>query len=225
MGNYFITSTDTGVGKTTISLCLMKHFKAKGQTVTCMKPVSAGCQATAEGLRNDDAVQLLKESSINLPYTMVNPYAYEPPIAPHIAAQQAGQAIDTDNIKNLYDKISPQSDSVIVEGAGGWLVPINDSETMADIASSLGLPVILVVGMRLGCLNHGLLTAASIEDRGLKFKGWIANHIDKSMLQVQENIEALKLGIGAPFLGSVHYHENANQRQIDFSQAGQKEFS
>lgn len=224
MSAYFITSTDTGVGKTTISLCLMKHFKSAGQTVTCMKPVSAGCQVTVDGLRNDDAVQLLQESSVDLPYSLVNPYAFEPPIAPHIAARQTGETIEITKIKDQFKKISPQAGNIIVEGAGGWLVPINDAETMADIASSLGLPVILVIGMRLGCLNHGLLTAASIEDRGLKFKGWIANHIDNTMLQTEENIEALKLGIAAPLLGTVQYCNDPSHCTIDFTQAGEQVF-
>ena len=165
-----------------------------------MKPVSAGCASTADGLRNDDAVLLLGESSVELSYDQVNPYAFEPPIAPHIAAQQAGIVINLQIIKDNYQAIAAKADAVIVEGAGGWLVPVNGSQTMADVAAALQLPVILVVGMRLGCLNHALLTANSIIESGLPFSGWIANHADKTMLQQQENIEALKERIEAPFL-------------------------
>ena len=162
MKGYFITGTDTGAGKTVVSLALMHALQVQGKSVAGMKPVSAGCITTETGLRNDDAVQLQNASSVKLSYDVVNPYAYEPAIAPHIAAQAIGEHIALDKITTCYRQIASEVDIVIVEGAGGWLVPINDRETMADIARQLGLPVILVVGMRLGCLNHALLTAESI---------------------------------------------------------------
>lgn len=202
----------------------MKYLKSLDKTVSCMKPVSAGCEITANGLRNDDAVQLLHESSVDLPYEWINPYAFEPPIAPHIAALQSGNDIQINNIKFFYTKISSMSEAVIVEGAGGWLVPVNEFESMADIAAALNTPVILVVGLRLGCINHGLLTANSIEERGIPFKGWIANHVDKEMLHQQDNIEALKKGIGAPLLGSIEFCEQISQCQLNLTQAGQNEF-
>lgn len=221
---YFITGTDTNAGKTAVSLCLMKHFKAGGKTVVCMKPVSAGCVATSDGLRNDDAILLMNESSIELPYEEVNPYAFEPPVAPHIAAQQSNTVIKLQTIKNYYTTIAAKADVVVVEGAGGWLVPVNASETMADVAAALKLPVILVVGVRLGCLNHALLTASSIIESGLPFAGWFANHVDKNMLQQEENIESLKERIQAPFLGSLAYNTDINSCSIIFSEANVPDF-
>ena len=167
MPGYFITGTDTSVGKTNIALALMRVFKNNGHRVTCMKPVSAGCARTSAGLRNDDAMRLISESSTELSYDDVNPYAYEPAIAPHIAAQMLGENIRLDVISEAFEKISSGSNMVIVEGAGGWLVPITKTQSMADVAKALQLPIILVVGMRLGCLNHALLSVASIENKGL----------------------------------------------------------
>lgn len=222
MTGYFITGTDTDVGKTTVSLSLMDYFDSRGQKTACMKPVSAGCYSTVDGLRNDDAVKLQAASSLELPYEWINPYAFEPPIAPHIAAQQMGIDIDKQNIKSYYKKIAARADTVIIEGAGGWLVPISNTESMADIAIALQTPVILVVGLRLGCLNHALLTAASIKDSGLKFVGWIANYLDPDMLNQQDNIDSLQQRISVPLLGSVAYTENIDRNicQIEFSKSG-----
>ena len=220
MSGYFITSTDTNAGKTTVSICLVKHFKSLGNTVACMKPVSAGCVATPAGLRNDDALQLMRESSVDIDYKLINPFAFEPPIAPHIAAQQSQTVIDLATIKDSYSQIANSADRVIVEGAGGWLVPINESQTMEDVATDLSLPVILVVGMRLGCLNHALLTANRILDKKLSLAGWVANHVDENMLQQVENIETLIKRIQAPYLGSVAYDRNLENFRIAFSDAG-----
>lgn len=221
MAGYFITGTDTGVGKTCIALALMNKFKQQGKIVAGMKPVSAGCSQTNKGLRNSDAVQLTQASSIELPYNIVNPYAYEPPIAPHIAAQEAGEKIDPGRVAACYNQIIEQSEIVIVEGAGGWLVPINDSETMADLAMHIHLPVILVIGMRLGCLNHALLSVESIKNSGLTLAGWIANNISEQMDRCQENIYSLKHRIPAPLLGNVQHnmHNTADQNAayLDFS--------
>lgn len=220
MNGYFITSTDTNAGKTTVSICLMKHFKSLGNTVACMKPVSAGCVATPAGLRNDDALQLMRESSVDIAYERINPFAFEPPIAPHIAAQQSHTIIDLETIKDSYSQIANSADIVIVEGAGGWMVPINESQTMEDVAAGLSLPVILVVGMRLGCLNHALLTASRILDKNLSLVGWVANHVDENMLQQAENIETLKKRIQAPYLGSVAHNSYLENFRITFSDAG-----
>jgi len=217
MAGYFITSTDTNVGKTTAALCLMKYIKSQGNTVGCMKPVSAGCEKTPDGLRNDDAIQLMQEASVDLPYDWVNPYAFEPPIAPHIAAQQSSVHIDTKIISDRYKEISSKSKFVIVEGAGGWLVPINDHQTMADIARTLNLPVILVVGLRLGCLNHALLTADNIVQGGFAFSGWISNYIDSNMLAQEKNIESLETMIPAPHIGSISFEENVSKRTLEIS--------
>ena len=208
MTGYFITGTDTGVGKTCVSLALMRAFKLQDNKVAGMKPVSAGCIRTDKGLRNDDAIQLQNESSIEIPYSSVNPYAYEPPIAPHIAAQEAGEKIELDTITACYNEIAKQSDIVIVEGAGGWLVPISGTETMADVAVRLQLPVILVVGMQLGCLNHALLSVASIKASELTLAGWIANHASKHMEKSQKNIDSLTHRISAPLLGVIPHRTN-----------------
>jgi len=203
MKGYFITGTDTGVGKTVVSLALMHALQAQGKSVAGMKPVSAGCLKTEYGLRNDDALQLQKAATTEIPYEIVNPYAYEPPIAPHIAAHQLGDQISINRIEDCFNVIASQSDLVIVEGAGGWLVPINENETMADVAVRLNLPVVLVVGMRLGCLNHALLTVESIQNHGGKLAGWVANQTDQNMLNSNENMRSLEARIEAPMLGVI----------------------
>ncbi len=201
---YFITGTDTGVGKTVVTLGLMQYLQQQGVTVAAMKPVAAGCEKTAAGLRNDDAVQLMQQSSISLDYDQVNPYAFEPAIAPHIAASQCGVRIEPERILRTYSELTDLVDCVLVEGAGGWLVPLNDSATMADLAVQLGLNTILVVGIRLGCLNHALLSAAAIQSSGLKFAGWVANCLPSTRAgAVDENINSLKSRISAPLLGIV----------------------
>ena len=201
----FITGTDTDVGKTTVALGLMSAFQEKGLTVAAMKPVSAGCIQTPEGLRNDDAVRLMQQASIDLPYDIVNPYAFAAPVAPHIAATEQNVHMNIATIQSAYNVIVEQVDIVIVEGAGGWLVPINETETMADVAKALALDVIQVVGLRLGCLNHALLTVNNIESMGLIHRGWIANHLSAATERTCENVAALRLRIAAPCLEEVHY--------------------
>lgn len=215
MSGYFITSTDTNVGKTTAALCLMRHFKSLGKNVGCMKPVSAGCQKTPEGLRNNDAEQLIREASIELPYRLVNPFAYEPPIAPHIGAQLSGERIELNTINEYYHEIASKVDLVIVEGAGGWLVPVNDQQTMANVASALNIPVILVVGLRLGCLNHALLTVSSILQHNIPFAGWIANHLNEKMQSQDENLITLERMVPAPRLGNIAYNSNHILRKLE----------
>ena len=201
---YFITGTDTDVGKTVITLGLMQYLQQQGKTVAAMKPVASGCEQTAEGLRNEDAVQLLQQSSICLDYELVNPYAFEPAIAPHIAAAQCGVRIEPEKIQQIYATLVEQADCVLVEGVGGWLVPLNDQLTMADLAVLLGLDAILVVGIELGCLNHALLTVAAIQSSGLKLAGWVANCLPSIQAEASsENINALKSMISEPLLGIV----------------------
>jgi dethiobiotin synthetase len=201
MSGYFITGTDTGVGKTHVAVALINALKAQGKTVAGMKPVAAGCESTPQGLRNDDALQLQQASSVELPYELANPYAFESAIAPHIAAQEAGVEIDIAHIKQCYEQISAKVDTVIVEGAGGWLAPLNEKQTMADIVTELQLPVILVVAMRLGCLNHALLTVESIKSWGATLAGWVANHIDVDMARAEENVQSLQSRIADSQLG------------------------
>lgn len=200
---YFITGTDTGVGKTMVSLGLMHALQAQGKTVAGMKPVASGCERTTEGLRNADAVQLQQQASARLAYEQVNPYAFEPPIAPHIAARQAGVEINPGHIGDAFKRLRGQADCVVVEGVGGWLVPVNAHQTMADVAVSLGLPVILVVGVRLGCLNHALLTRDAIAASGAGLAGWVASCLPPATEAAEENISALKTMINAPCLGVV----------------------
>lgn len=205
---FFITGTDTDVGKTTCALGLMAAFKNAGLKVAAMKPVSAGCKQTPQGLRNDDALRLLQEANVDIPYEIVNPYAFELPIAPHIAAEKEGIEMNIDTLVQAYQKIATEVDVVIVEGAGGWLVPFNEKQTMADLAIRLGLPVINVVDIRLGCLNHALLTTQSVKKSSLPLVGWIANHLSKDTYRDAENITALKKRISATCLGNVPYLQN-----------------
>lgn len=200
---YFITGTDTGVGKTVVTLGLMHALQSRGNTVVAMKPVAAGCESTPAGLRNDDALRLQQQASIELDYAQLNPYAFAPAIAPHIAAEQAGMQIDINKINNKYKELSMLSDCVLVEGAGGWQVPLNAHATLADLACALGLEVILVVGLRLGCLNHALLSAQSISGCGCKLAGWVANHVLPDEAVTGANISALESRLTCPRMGTI----------------------
>ena len=201
MSGLFIAGTDTGVGKTLVAKALIERYVAAGKRVAVMKPVSAGCVQTPEGWLNDDVAQLRAASNVALPLALMNPYAFELPIAPHIAAQLAGIEIDLARIESAYREIAVQSDEVIVEGVGGLLVPLNANQTAADIVVRLNLPVILVVGMRLGCLNHALLTVEAMQQRGLTLAGWIANRIDPAMPAFDANLASLQARISAPLWG------------------------
>ncbi len=207
MNGWFVTGTDTGIGKTFVSVALMHALRARGLTVLGMKPVAAGCRATADGLHNDDALMLQEAGSLPLDYAEVNPYAFEPPIAPHIAARQAGISVDVAAIADRVDALGTRADCVVVEGVGGWRVPLSERADVAALAAALGLPVILVVGLRLGCLNHALLTAESIERSGVELAGWVANLVDPHMVSVAENVQDLMLRLAAPLLGVMpHMH-------------------
>ncbi len=201
----FITGTDTGVGKTRMAAALCRAFVAAGYRVAAMKPVASGCERTPEGLRNDDAIALLAAMNVRAGYAEVNPYAFEPAIAPHIAAAEAGRTIDFALLDRCYERLALQSDISIVEGAGGWLAPLGAGRSFADLAVRWQLDVILVVGMRLGCLNHALLTVESIARRGLKLAGWIANTIDATFERPEENHLTLAGSIAAPCLGAFPY--------------------
>lgn len=197
----FITGTDTEIGKTHVSVALMAWCRAQGETVLAMKPISAGCERTDEGLRNEDALALREQDSIEVPYELTNPCAYEPPIAPHIAAAEAGELIDLRAVQKAYVELAFQADRVLVEGVGGWEVPLDAESRVSDLAVKLGLPVVLVVGMRLGCINHALLTAEAIRARGCRLVGWVANHVQPDMLRPEENLQAIVERIDAPLLG------------------------
>ncbi|MCK5640700.1 MAG: dethiobiotin synthase [Gammaproteobacteria bacterium] len=216
----FITGTDTGVGKTLISIGLMQVLQDAGHTVVGMKPVASGCEQTPEGLRNDDACMLLDQSSTPPDYDQLNPYAFEPAIAPHIAAEKAGCRIELEVIKEHYQMLSAQADYVVVEGAGGWLVPLGEDINIADVAKALDLPVILVVAIKLGCLNQALLTAESINNYGGKLVGWVANMTCKEVVCAGENIETLKQNIDSPLLGIIPFNHSHNAKSVasDFTE-------
>lgn len=205
---YFITGTDTGIGKTVVTLGLMQALQDRGLRVAAMKPVASGCRVTARGLRNDDAVRLRRQAGLRLSYETVNPYAFEPALAPHIAAQRAGRHIDLDVLQRNFAALCDRADRVCVEGIGGWLVPLNDCETLADLAARLACPVILVTGIRLGCLNHALLTVAAMRAAGIHLAGWVANCMDPAAESVTEIINTLKSEIYAPLLGTLPVLDN-----------------
>ena len=200
---YFITGTDTEVGKSWCSSGIMERLKQQGHSVVGMKPIASGCDETPDGLRNEDALLLQRHASIEVDYQLLNPYSFRPAIAPHIAAEQAGVTIKLGKIVERYIQLKGMADVVIVEGVGGWQVPLNEHETVADLAQALQLPVILVVGMRLGCINHALLSAESIRAAGCELAGWVANCVDPQMANRQESIDAIALRIDAPLLGIV----------------------
>ena len=196
----FITGTDTGVGKTRVAVALVHALRNAGLRVGVMKPVAAGGEKT-----NEDAVALIEACGRDLDYQLVNPYLFQPPVAPHLAAEDAGVEIGIDRIRDCHARIAADSDVVVVEGAGGWLVPAGPGLSMADIATQLEAAVVLVVGMRLGCLNHALLTADSVRAHGAPLVAWVANRIDPDMALADRNEAALAARLGVPLLGRVAY--------------------
>jgi dethiobiotin synthetase len=201
----FVTGTDTGVGKTLVSEILVDLAVRAGRRTAVMKPVAAGCEETADGPRNDDALALIARSNIDADYPTVNPYPLRPPVAPHIAAAKAGIEIDPEVLDHAFARLRELSDFVVVEGAGGFLVPLASGFDIADLAVRWQLPLILVVGLRLGCLNHALLSTEAIAARGLRLAGWIGNRVDPGFVCVDENIATLRERITAPCLGIVPY--------------------
>ena len=204
----FVTGTDTEVGKTLVSAGLTDLAVAAGRRTAVMKPVAAGCEDTPSGPRNDDALTLIARSNVSVDYATVNPYALRPPIAPHLAARQAGTTIEPQVIDAAFRHLREKSDFVVVEGAGGFLVPLAPGFDLGDLAQRLGLPLILVVGLRLGCLNHALLSVEAIAARGLPLGGWIGSSIDPDFACAEENVATLKTLIAAPCLGIVPFLEN-----------------
>jgi len=195
---YFVTGTDTGVGKTRVAVALIHALRARGLRVAGMKPVAAGA---APGALNEDVVALRTASNVEAPLEDVNPYAFDAPIAPHIAAAAAGVRIDIERIAAACARLAARADAVVVEGAGGWRVPLDAETDMADLAVRLGLPVVLVVGLRLGCLNHARLTADAVRARGLPWAGWIGNRLEAAMPHEAENVAALRARLPGPCLG------------------------
>lgn len=198
----FVTGTDTGVGKTWVSLALMRHLQMRGLRVVGMKPVASGCEHHEGRLVNADACLLRSHSSAEVPYDDVNPYAFEPPIAPHLAAAEVGTHIDLERVAAAHDRLQRHGAATVVEGVGGWLVPLDGSHTVADMALRLRLPVILVVALRLGCLNHALLSVQSIRAHGATLAGWVAIPFpgtDRS----EAIVRALRARVSAPCVGQL----------------------
>jgi dethiobiotin synthetase len=212
--SYFITGTDTGVGKTMIACALLHAFAQTGKACVGMKPVAAGCERTASGIYSDDLQQLRAASSVQAPPDLMNPYALEPAIAPHIAARQTGIEIDLELIIAAHNNLCGIAEIVVVEGVGGFRVPLNSREDSAELACRLNLPIILVVGMRLGCLNHSLLTVEAIHARKLRLAGWIANQIDPRMEAFEENVAALEERIPASRLATVPFQSPARPERM-----------
>jgi len=206
---YFLTGTDTEVGKTFTACALLYAARRQGFSTLGMKPVAAGVDE--RGL-NEDVEQLIAASSVKAPRDLVNPCCFAAPIAPHIAATEEERMIDIDRLLAAFDQLAPQADFIIVEGVGGFRVPLDETVDTADLAQAFDLPVILVVGLRLGCLNHALLTAEAIRARGLGLAGWIANRIDPTMERWQENIAALESRLAAPLLGVLPWSETPDPR-------------
>jgi|WetSurMetagenome_2_1015567.scaffolds.fasta_scaffold30404_4 dethiobiotin synthetase len=203
--SFFITGTDTGVGKTFCTLALMRHFQKKNLKVVAMKPIASGCEETSQGLRNGDALLLNRRSNLKVPYEWTNPYPYLEAIAPHLAAESKGEKIRLGKIAFYYEKLREKSDVILVEGAGGWRIFLSEGKRLTDLVQLLDLPVILVVGLKLGCINHALLTAETIQRDGCKLHGWIANACDPTF-ESKAVIEDLQKRIDAPLLGKLNYN-------------------
>jgi dethiobiotin synthetase len=214
MRGYFITGTDTDVGKTWVTAGLLQAFNDQGLRTIAMKPVASGCETIDGQLRNADAGCLMRHMSAQADYRQVNPYTFAPAIAPHIAAGQAGQHIDLETIQQTAARLAERADLLLVEGVGGWQVPLNDTQTVADLATRLQLPVIMVVAIKLGCLNHALLTAQSIKASGLPLAGWVANMAEAADPTAQENIVALQQRLDSPMLARIPLLKDFDVKKI-----------
>lgn len=210
----FVTGTDTEIGKTLIAKALVRRWVNEGYRTAAMKPVASGCWRTRQGLRNADAECLRTVSNINAAYELVNPYSLLPPVAPHLAAAAAGVTIQLQHILACFEQLVSMSDRIVVEGVGGWLVPLGPDTYVSDLALALGLPVILVVGIRLGCLNHALLTATAMRAAGAPLLGWVANHIDVDVEHSEANIAALRRRLDAPLLGTVRHLQDPDGHDV-----------
>lgn len=214
MHSFFVTGTDTGIGKTFSSTVLLRALQQGGLHVVGMKPLASGSEWTPEGWRNEDALQLLAASDPKPDYQDLNPYALPAPLAPEIAAREAGVRVELETMQQAFERLRSQADTVVVEGVGGWAAPLTPTLDQADLARALGLPVVLVVGLRLGCLNHARLTARAIVADGLELIGWIANDIDPGMARADENFELLQQRLPAPCWGRLPYATSADPSSL-----------
>lgn len=211
---FFVTGTDTGVGKTTVSCALLAAAKANGLSTLAVKPVAAGCEQTPEGLRNEDALALMAVMTESLCYDEVNPVALSAALSPHLAAQLAGRKLSIQQLAGFCrGTLSRRAGLALVEGAGGWRVPVSEREQLSALPRELRLPVVLVVGLRLGCLNHTILTVEAILRDGLRLAGWVGNIVDPGMEAVDENVATLKSMIAAPCLGVLPWQPGASHAE------------
>ncbi len=205
---YFITGTDTNVGKTWATIALMRYFKSRGKSVAGMKPVASGCIMQDGQMRNDDALLIQKNASLPIDYDLINPYAYEVPVSPHIAG--VNNPVEFNQLVARFELLKILADVVVVEGAGGWYTPLNEQEANSDLAIALALPVIMVVAIRLGCINHARLTYQAIKQSNVDCAGWIGVCTDPDLLSRDENILAIRAAMDAPLLGVLPYREVAD---------------
>lgn len=212
---YFVTGTDTGVGKTLVCTALLQALRSNNLSCVALKPVAAGCTPTEDGLINDDALELQTHMSVQLPYETVNPIALEAAIAPHIAAAEVELEINIEELAAHCRDNTHEADVLLIEGAGGWRVPVSEEELLSDLPKALNIPVIMVVAMRLGCINHALLTAEAIRNDGLQLAGWVANCTSaEPMPALGDNLLTLRDRLNAPFLGFLPYFEEVEAEQV-----------
>lgn len=217
----FITGTDTDCGKTVVAVALIRALRKQGITAAGFKPVAAGARWHDGELRNDDSLALIDACGFDVPYEHVNPYCFEQPIAPHLAARETRKAIDIEVIRRAFTAVNASADIVVVEGAGGWRVPLGSDWDMQSLAQSLGLPVVLVVGLRLGCLNHAQLSEQVILDSGVELLGWIGSQVDPAMERLNENLNSLESCLQTPCLGVLPHPKSSEtvvpQRPLNLS--------
>ncbi|KAB7767697.1 MULTISPECIES: dethiobiotin synthase [unclassified Xanthomonas] len=211
---FYVTGTDTGIGKTIASTALLHALRARGQRAVGMKPVASGCAREADGWRNEDALALQEASAPRPAYDDLNPYALPLPLAPELAAADAGVQLELAPIAAAFDRLRAQADVVVVEGVGGWAAPLSATLDQADLARALRLPVVLVVGLRLGCLNHARLSAAAIAADGLQCIGWIGNEIDPAMERIDDNMAMLRARLPMPCWGRLPYRPQPQAEQL-----------
>ncbi|ASM50040.1 dethiobiotin synthetase [Pseudoalteromonas espejiana DSM 9414] len=215
MKEFFITGTDTDAGKTHVTSLLLKLLAQHKKNAIGFKPLAAGCEMAFDQLVNADALMLMESATVSAKYDVINPFAFAPPIAPHIAAEQVGVTITLDKLSAAYSTLKQQgADYHLTEGAGGWALPINSTDYLYDWVKAEQLPVVLVVGMKLGCLNHALLTAAHMQSLGINCVGWIANQVDPNMDEYQANLDSLKERLPFPILAISPYSEQTPKLQI-----------
>lgn len=205
----YVTGTDTGIGKTFASCALLHALRGQGMRAVGMKPVASGCTWLDGGWKNDDALALQQASAVEVAYADINPFALEHPLAPELAARDAGTEVTLPPIFDAYARLATKADAVVVEGVGGWAAPLSSSLMQVDLVRALELPVVLVVGLRLGCLNHALLSARAIEADGATLAGWIGSHVDPAMARVEDNLKMLQARLPAPCWGVLPHMPNA----------------